>query len=814
MAGQPAADGRGRCVRRAVRDRRPGCGPRGGALAHVSPVGAHRPARLARARRGRGAARSRALGKARGARREPRRIRDLGTLVVDVRAGGGHAVHARRVVDSELGDPLHGGRGRDFALHGPAHHVPGPSVGARELRLHHDARARVLCAHARPDDGNDRGVRGPRSIPLLRDVGGHAHSDVLHHRGVGRGASPLCGHQVLRLHLLRLAPHAGGHPRARLPRGSAHRRVLVFVRAPDGAHRRTGVPRVLAVRRLFPRVRDQGADVPVPHLASRRTRGSSDGRVGAARGGPAQDGDLRLPAVRAAPLPDRGTAPGGAAGHRGALADRHSVRRPGSDGTAGLQEADRLLLGGAPRFRDARHLGTHAPERTGRAAGDDQPRYLDRRAVLPGRHAVRAAAFASDRGVRRNREGRTAARRGAHDRLALVDRAPGHERLRRGVPGAAGDVPDLPPAGHHRHGGRDRGRNVPTSGVAARDFQSPRQAREREARRPLAARDRSARAAGRLHPVDRGVPEAHPATDGAERPAAHSVGAAQRGLVHGGPVSLDLANVRDLLRALLPELTLTLVGMVLLLVIAWRHRTPADLRVAGWVTLAGLAAAGAAAWWLWWHTARAIGAPAMIAVDDFRFVTDGLLLGTAGLTVLVSFDYLERERLLVPEYHALLLFATLGMMLMVGGDDLWVVSLGLELMWVGVSVLAGINRHSPAAAEAALKYFLLGAFASGFLLYGIALVYGATAATNLSQIGVQVRTLGLNDSPMLLIGLGLLLVGFGFKVAAVPFHMWAPDVYDGSPTPVTGYMATAVKAAAFAALLRVQGEAFGGVPAG
>jgi NADH-quinone oxidoreductase subunit N len=278
-------------------------------------------------------------------------------------------------------------------------------------------------------------------------------------------------------------------------------------------------------------------------------------------------------------------------------------------------------------------------------------------------------------------------------------------------------------------------------------------------------------------------------------------------------VSLDLANSRDLLRALLPELLLTLAGLALLLVIAWRHRTVADLRVAGWITLAGLAAAGTAAWWLWWHTARAIGAPAMIAVDDFRFVADWLLLGTAGLTVLASFDYLERERLLAPEYHALVLFATLGMMLMVGGEDLMVVFLGLELMSVAVYVLAGINRHSPAAAEAALKYFLLGAFASGFLLYGIALVYGATGTTNLSQIGVQVRTLGLQDHPMLLIGLGLLLVGFGFKVAAVPFHMWAPDVYDGSPTPVTGYMATGVKAAAFAALFRVLGEAFGGVPA-
>src|SRR5438046_9966300 len=151
--------------------------------------------------------------------------------------------------------------------------------------------------------------------------------------------------------------------------------------------------------------------------------------------------------------------------------------------------------------------------------------------------------------------------------------------------------------------------------------------------------------------MDRGVPEAHPPADGAERPAADAIGAGPRGFVHGGPVSLDLANTRDLLRALLPELTLTLVGMVLLLVIAWRHRTAADLRVAGWVTLAGLAAAGVAAWWLWWHTARAIGAPAMIAVDDFRFVAVWLLVRTAGLTVLVSLDVLAREQLRGPADH-------------------------------------------------------------------------------------------------------------------------------------------------------------------
>jgi NADH-quinone oxidoreductase subunit N len=202
-----------------------------------------------------------------------------------------------------------------------------------------------------------------------------------------------------------------------------------------------------------------------------------------------------------------------------------------------------------------------------------------------------------------------------------------------------------------------------------------------------------------------------------------------------------------------------------------------------------------------------------VAVDDFRFVTDWLFLGTAAVTVLLSFDYLEREQLRAPEYYVLMLFATLGMMLMSGGEDLMVIFLGLEVMSVGVYVLAGINRRNPGSAEAALKYFLLGAFATAFLLYGIALTFGATGTTNLTLIGVQIATQPLAHNTMLLIGLAMLLIGFGFKVAAVPFHMWAPDVYDGAPTPVTGFMAAGVKAAAFAALFRVLTEAFGSVAA-
>src|SRR5207249_3617659 len=149
-------------------------------------------------------------------------------------------------------------------------------------------------------------------------------------------------------------------------------------------------------------------------------------------------------------------------------------------------------------------------------------------------------------------------------------------------------------------------------------------------------------------------------------------------------------------------------------------------------------------WWLWWNRAalRGPGLVAMVALDDFRWVADWVFLGAAALTVLISFAYLEREQLLIPEYYVLLIFATLGMMVMAAGADLMVIFLGLELMSVAVYVLAGLDRRRARSAEAALKYFLLGAFASGFLLYGIALAYGATGTTNLGLIGGNLFALG------------------------------------------------------------------------
>ncbi len=276
---------------------------------------------------------------------------------------------------------------------------------------------------------------------------------------------------------------------------------------------------------------------------------------------------------------------------------------------------------------------------------------------------------------------------------------------------------------------------------------------------------------------------------------------------------LDLDRGWGLLRAMAPETLLTLWALALLLDAAWHHRDSGAQRRAGWLALAGLALSAAATVWLWASGAAPAGLSTTIALDRFRYAVDLIVLVAAALAVLLSVEYLDREQLRIPEYHALLLLATVGMMLLAGGEDLFVLFLGLELMSVSVYVLAGLDRRSPASAEAALKYFLLGAFASAFLLYGIALLYGATGSTKLQIIARQIGPLGLLTHPMLLAGLALLLIGFGFKIAAVPFHMWTPDVYDGAPTPVTGFMATAVKAAAFAALIRVLLEAFSDVHA-
>ncbi|MFN8645924.1 MAG: NADH-quinone oxidoreductase subunit N [Gemmatimonadales bacterium] len=266
-------------------------------------------------------------------------------------------------------------------------------------------------------------------------------------------------------------------------------------------------------------------------------------------------------------------------------------------------------------------------------------------------------------------------------------------------------------------------------------------------------------------------------------------------------MQIDPTRPAGLALALLPEVVLSVAAMAVLLVVAWRHEGPADSRRAGWLALGSLLLAAGALAWLAANSPEEPGLGSMVALDGFRYVGSALVLLVSAGSVLASLGYLERERLVAPEYYVLLLLAVVGLLFMVNAQDLIVLFLGLETMSVAVYVLAGYNRGSPFSAEAALKYFLIGAFASGFLLYGIALVYGAAGTTNVVQVGAQFGQGNL--SLMGKLGLGMLVIGFGFKVAAVPFHTWAPDVYDGAPTPVAGFMATAVKTAAFIALARV-----------
>jgi NADH-quinone oxidoreductase subunit N len=269
---------------------------------------------------------------------------------------------------------------------------------------------------------------------------------------------------------------------------------------------------------------------------------------------------------------------------------------------------------------------------------------------------------------------------------------------------------------------------------------------------------------------------------------------------------LDLTSPLGLSAALAPEFFLTCAALIVLLFVAWRHKTAADARIAGWLSVASLVLALTILVGMAVGGATAAGLPMMISLDGYRWAGGALVLIAAIATVLLSIGYLEREGILAPEYYVLILLAVIGMLCMTGAADLIVLFLGLEIMSVAVYVLAGYDRQSAFSAEAALKYFLIGAFGSAFLLYGIALLYGATGHTNLQLIGAQVA--GAKLTTMAGLGLAMLLIGFLFKVAAAPFHMWAPDVYEGAPTPVTTFMATAVKVSAFIALMRVLMQSF------
>jgi NADH-quinone oxidoreductase subunit N len=250
-------------------------------------------------------------------------------------------------------------------------------------------------------------------------------------------------------------------------------------------------------------------------------------------------------------------------------------------------------------------------------------------------------------------------------------------------------------------------------------------------------------------------------------------------------------------QATLPSLVVIGAAVAAMLVdLVWRDPDADGVAAVG---VFGLGAAMATALGLWGASPLA-GFGGTLALDRFALFFALLVCGAAILAIGLSIEYVREQLVSAGDYYVLLLLATSGMVLMAAAADLVVVFLALEVMSVAVYVLAGMLRGDTRSNEAALKYFLLGAFASGFLLYGIALVYGATGSTRLDALAAAVAA---GWTPTLGAGVALLLVGLGFKVALVPFHAWAPDVYEGAPTSVTAFMAVGVKAAGFAALARV-----------
>ena len=255
---------------------------------------------------------------------------------------------------------------------------------------------------------------------------------------------------------------------------------------------------------------------------------------------------------------------------------------------------------------------------------------------------------------------------------------------------------------------------------------------------------------------------------------------------------------------------LAVVALTVLLVDVFATHT-ADRSYAGYLTTAGLGLA-------FLLYARAFSAPVLstfggtFASDAFGSFFGLLVCGSAALTALIGVGHLREHGLLRGEFFVLLLLATIGMLVMAQAKDFLVLFVGLELMSLAVYALTAYERHRQKAVEAAFKYFLIGSFATAFLLFGIAFLYGATGGTSYAGVADYVRNHG---SPFfIMLGLTFVLAGFLFKVAAVPFHMWTPDAYEGAPTPITAFMAAAVKAAAFAAFLRVFSSAFGDLKLG
>jgi len=265
-------------------------------------------------------------------------------------------------------------------------------------------------------------------------------------------------------------------------------------------------------------------------------------------------------------------------------------------------------------------------------------------------------------------------------------------------------------------------------------------------------------------------------------------------------LNLPVINIWSILPAVLLAVTGTAIMVLDPFVVDRRNK----VRL-GWLGLSGIVLAMVAmgpmasnrgVWYggLWW-------------VDGYAIFFHVIFLLVAGLTILISIDYVRRETMPPSEFFVLILFSTTGALLMAGAGELMLIFIGIEILSIATYVLAGMRRADLKSNEAALKYFLLGSFASAFFLYGVALIFGATGSTNLGGIASAIQG-GEVQMPLVYTSAGLMLMALAFKVALAPFHLWTPDVYEGAPSPVTGYMSVAPKAAGFAVFMRIFMTAF------
>jgi NADH-quinone oxidoreductase subunit N len=269
------------------------------------------------------------------------------------------------------------------------------------------------------------------------------------------------------------------------------------------------------------------------------------------------------------------------------------------------------------------------------------------------------------------------------------------------------------------------------------------------------------------------------------------------------PISISVLDIVPII----PELTLICVGLILMLLDLITKKK----EIIAVVGIAGTIVALYSTYNLYYFIEPQSVFSNMFVLDGYSNFFKLIFYLNVILTICISFKYMKIEKASFGEYYALLMFATTGMMIMASAADLIVLYLGLELMALSTYILAGLIRKQPRSNEAALKYFFLGAFSSAFLLYGISLTYGLTGTTNLHGIADSLQALNINGDPIIYLGLIFIIVAFGFKIALVPFHMWAPDVYEGAPTSITAFMSVGPKAAGFAVMGRVLFDAFGGM---